>query len=302
MAARPAATQVRVPRIIAAAAAIFSLANIMDLMACFIRATVVVETVPAATVSPRAMWPAARVVARRSVVETAEAVRPAIPAPNAVVAKATPRRVSRSRSRALPRASRPRVVAFTPPQMIGGLLVGHVLQVAEDDGPSITFGEPVDLLVEHGTGVVPGRARGHSLACQLGGPLFLTAAPEGVGLDLKRDAPGHAMEPAADRSVDPDRPGLASQQQEGGLEGVVGIVGIVEDPAADGHDHPPMTLDQGLEGELVSVRHVTFQHRTVGETRQGPLVEEAVDLPQGGAASCTGHVALPQNSRGSYPY
>ncbi len=47
-----------------------------------------------------------------------------------------------------------------------------------------------------------------------------------------------------------------------------------------------MALDQGLKSQFVAVRHVMFQQLTVGESRQGPLVEEAVDLPKGGAASC----------------
>ncbi len=103
------------------------------------------------------------------------------------------------------------------------------------------------------------------------------------------------MEPAADRAVDPDRPGLAGQQEESGLEGVVGVVGIVEDPTADRHHHRPMTLNQGLKGQFVAVRYVSFQEPAVGEARQGPLAEQAVDLPQSVATLCTGHVALPQN-------
>ena len=55
-----------------------------------------------------------------------------------------------------------------------------------------------------------------------------------------------------------------------------------------------MPTDQGLEGQLVAVDDVTLQQPGVGEARQGALAEEAVDLPQGGVASCAGHDNLPR--------
>ena len=54
-----------------------------------------------------------------------------------------------------------------------------------------------------------------------------------------------------------------------------------------------MAADQGLEGQLVAMGDVPFQEPDVGEPRQGPLVEEAVDLPQGGIASHAGHDFVP---------
>ena len=84
------------------------------------------------------------------------------------------------------------------------------------------------------------------------------------------------------------------QEEESGLEGVVGVVGIVEDASADAQDHGPVATDQGLEGQLIAVGVVTFQESGVGQARQGPLAEEAVDLPQGGVASHAGHEIHPR--------
>ena len=55
-----------------------------------------------------------------------------------------------------------------------------------------------------------------------------------------------------------------------------------------------MAADQGLEGQLVAMGDVPFQEPDVGEARQGPLAEEAVDLPQGGVASHAGHDFVPR--------
>ena len=84
------------------------------------------------------------------------------------------------------------------------------------------------------------------------------------------------MQPAADGAVDPDRGGLAPQQEEGGLEGVVGVVGVVEHASADAQDHRPVPADQGLEGQLVAVGDVSFQEPRIGQARQGALAEEAI--------------------------
>ena len=268
----------------------------MDLAACFTRWIVVVETAPTAAASPRHDVPRGadgrpeqRGRDRRGRAGEAPPARPS-PAP----ARVTPRRVSRARSSSRARASRPRVVASLHRSWSGGLLIGHVLEVAEHDRPPVAIGEPVDLLVDHRGRVVAPRAGRDRLAGPLGRAAFLVAAPGGVRLDLERDPPGHAMQPAADGALDPDRPGLARQQEESGLEGVVGVVGVVEDAAADAQDHRPMPTDQGLEGQLVAVGDVPFQEPGVGQARQGPLAEEAVDLPQGGVASQAGHESRPR--------
>ena len=62
---------------------------------------------------------------------------------------------------------------------------------------------------------------------------------------------GDLAQPAAEAVLAPDRPSLADEDQEGGLEGVLGVVGVVEDRAADAQHHRPVPLDQGREGGFV---------------------------------------------------
>ena len=47
-----------------------------------------------------------------------------------------------------------------------------------------------------------------------------------------------------------DRPSPAEQHQERGLEGILGVVRVVEQPATDPQHHRPVPLDQRLERQL----------------------------------------------------
>ena len=64
---------------------------------------------------------------------------------------------------------------------------------------------------------------------------------------------GHAVQPATERVLHPERPRLAGQHEEGGLEGVLGGMLVAEDAPADAEDHRPVPLHQGLEGRLGAV-------------------------------------------------
>ena len=101
------------------------------------------------------------------------------------------------------------------------------------------------------------------------------------------------MQPAPERALHPYRSGLAGQEQERGLEGVVGIVGIIQHAATDTQDHRAMPPDECLEGQFVAMEDVSFQQPGVGQAHQGSLAEEAVDRPQGGVASYAGHDNVP---------
>src|SRR5258708_12600987 len=52
-----------------------------------------------------------------------------------------------------------------------------------------------------------------------------------------RRAVGHAVQPVAEQFRSPDRPRLADQNEEGSLEGILGVVGVAEDTAAAPEHH-----------------------------------------------------------------
>src|SRR3954452_1286520 len=65
-----------------------------------------------------------------------------------------------------------------------------------------------------------------------------------------RDAAGDRVEPGPQRVAHPERAGSTPQDQEGRLEGVVGVVLIAQEGPAGAEDHRPVPLDQGGERGL----------------------------------------------------
>src|SRR5262249_42342100 len=63
---------------------------------------------------------------------------------------------------------------------------------------------------------------------------------------------------------------LADEDQEGGLEGVLGVVVIAEDPAAHGPDHRAMPAHQGGQRRLVPAAEVVLQQLPIGQARPTP--------------------------------
>src|SRR5262249_45254057 len=61
-----------------------------------------------------------------------------------------------------------------------------------------------------------------------------------------------------------DRTRLASEHEEGGLEGVVGVVAAAHDAAANGQDHRPVAADQRGEGRLIASGNEVGQQPRVG--------------------------------------
>ena len=65
------------------------------------------------------------------------------------------------------------------------------------------------------------------------------------------------MQPAAQGVAGADRAGLPGQHQEGGLEGVLDVVLVLQDGAAGGQDHRTVPRHQGLEGRPRRARRHT---------------------------------------------
>jgi hypothetical protein len=62
---------------------------------------------------------------------------------------------------------------------------------------------------------------------------------------------GDAVQPAADHLSRRNGSGLADEDKECGLEGVVGVVVVSQQPAAHAQDHRPMPAHQGFKGRFV---------------------------------------------------
>ena len=77
--------------------------------------------------------------------------------------------------------------------------------------------------------------------------------------------------------------GLVDQDQERGLEHVVGIGPGAEQAAADAEDHRPVPAQQLLEGGLVAARGKAIEEVAVGRLAGGGRAQQAVEVAQDGA-------------------
>jgi hypothetical protein len=77
----------------------------------------------------------------------------------------------------------------------------------------------------------------------------VTAATSRLGSRPLRGPEGHPMEPGPETIAVPEGACSTGQDEEGGLEGVLGVVLVPEDASAGRQDHGPVLADQGLEGD-----------------------------------------------------
>jgi hypothetical protein len=87
-----------------------------------------------------------------------------------------------------------------------------------------------------------------------------------------------------------------NQNQEGALEGVLDIIGIAKDTAADAQYHRPVPLNHSREGQLGRLSTTgckPFQELTVCQLADGPQIEQGSKLPPDGPTWSDRHDSTP---------
>src|SRR5262249_1715282 len=87
----------------------------------------------------------------------------------------------------------------------------------------------------------------------------------------------HPVEPAAGDLALPHAGRLAEENQESGLEGVLGIVRMPQHPPADGQHHRSMPPQQRLERRLVALAHQSIEKLAGRQASQGSATEALED-------------------------
>ncbi len=156
------------------------------------------------------------------------------------------------------------------------LLVAAALHIAEDDRHPEAVGEPVDLRMNQGGELLAADLVPVRIPHRHRTPL---RRPPAAGVDpgADRGAAGDPMEPGPQRVAHPERAGLPHQDQERRLEGVLGIVVVADDRAADPPDHRAVPLDQGRESRLRRIAAAggePLQQLSVRQSGRRPRVEE----------------------------
>ena len=86
--------------------------------------------------------------------------------------------------------------------------------------------------------------------------------------------------------------GLAGQDEEGGLEGVLRVVEVAQYAPADAQHHRRVPPHQRREGRLVTVTGEAIQQERVGQVVRGPAAADGADVAQDGLEAVRGHVRV----------
>ncbi len=147
--------------------------------------------------------------------------------------------------------------------------------MAEDEGCSVLLGKMGEFLEKFG-GVMSG-GFGAGLGALFGGVLFDSMETGHVGGGSASDAEADAEEPACERVGVPDGGGAAAEDEEDGLKGIFGRVGV-EMLTAEAQDHWAVALDEGREGGFgdggISAVDEDAEELAIGQARGGAEMVE----------------------------
>src|SRR5260370_39820366 len=128
----------------------------------------------------------------------------------------------------------------------------------------------------------------HVLHLLLAGP-----APAGLGLGVQSHPARHAVKPMADQLARHDRACLTHQHHERGLERIIRVVRIAQQPPADAEHHRAMAAQQLFKCRLVLPADETLQQLPVGLCAlpasmcdPAQVVHNSIRLP-GGHVDCS---------------
>lgn len=140
-------------------------------------------------------------------------------------------------------------------ELMGRLLLGRTLPVAEQDHGPVFLRQSADLLLDERvmSGLIEtfvGIGRGGRIRDKPDPALFRLPPPRPIDACPGCNPSGNPVQPACDRIKLADRSTLLDQHQKSGLESVFRILKTAQDVAADPQHHGPMPRDQGLEGRF----------------------------------------------------
>ncbi len=147
---------------------------------------------------------------------------------------------------------------------------GEALEVAEDQGQAEGIRQSIDLDVQRlglleGQDRPIGRDRGVRRARRE--PLFLPSPAADLEPGETRRAEGNTIEPVAQQVGFTDGTRFPGQDEEGGLEGVLGVMAVAQDLSADTEHHRPVSGHQRGERRFAGVvapSDEAFEELTVG--------------------------------------
>jgi hypothetical protein len=152
---------------------------------------------------------------------------------------------------------------FGPAEQAGGLLQRLFLQAAEHQGGPVLLRQVLQLFKQQAPHFTQTQVE-HRIRGRHGDSPILEDLPAGrVSFGAHRQAVGHPIQPTAHSLPPVDRAGLLREDQEGGLEGILGVVQIAQDAPAHTQYHRPVPFQQRREGVPVPVPGEPLQELVV---------------------------------------
>jgi hypothetical protein len=91
---------------------------------------------------------------------------------------------------------------------------------------------------------------------------------------------------------------LPGECQEGGLEGVLGVLLVAKDAAADVQDHRPVPPHEGSKGSIIALSGETLQELRIRRLGGTLCPGQPPDVLKDKARLCVGHgLGSPQGTR-----
>jgi hypothetical protein len=106
---------------------------------------------------------------------------------------------------------------------------------------------------------------------------FHDSASQCASFRSQRHAVGRAVQETAERRLLADPGGVASENKEGSLESVLGILQIVQDAMADAQNHRAMSMNQGEECGIVAAEQELIQEAAITPVGQRAICKEPLD-------------------------
>jgi hypothetical protein len=154
---------------------------------------------------------------------------------------------------------------FRHPELAGHFLMRPALQVAQNQDHPVFVRQATQLVIQQGSHVGP-PVLPHGLGIRQRGHLDFPRPPSGGGPAGVQGRPvGHPVQPVPDQR--PRRYGrrLADEDEEGGLEGILGVV-VVQEAATHAPHHRAVPPDEGGEGRVVVTVDERAEQFGVGRT------------------------------------
>src|SRR5262245_13694147 len=125
-------------------------------------------------------------------------------------------------------------------------------------------------------------------------PAFAAAARGGLGLGFQRHPARHAVKPAGKRMLLANSSELTGKEQKRRLEGVLGILGVLQGPPTDAVHHRPVPTHERFKRGLVALVEETPDQLAVALVGQGLSSHSLREAAEKIAHVRWGHVANPQ--------